>query len=112
GWRGGPAAGRLRARETGGGPGRVRRGPPPRRACRDAEGVADMVRAIGPLSAAEVEERCTDPGAAPGWLAGLAAQRRLIEVRVAGEERWAAIEDAGRLRDALGGARPTRGPDA
>ena len=85
---------------------------PPRRACRDAEGVADMVRAIGPLSAAEVEERCTDPGAAPGWLAGLAAQRRLIEVRVAGEERWAAIEDAGRLRDALGVALPTGVPDA
>ncbi|HEY2692290.1 MAG TPA: DEAD/DEAH box helicase, partial [Streptosporangiaceae bacterium] len=85
---------------------------PPRRACRDAEGVADMVRAIGPLSAAEVEERCTDPGAAPGWLAGLAAQRRLIEVRVAGEERWAAVEDAGRLRDALGVALPTGVPDA
>ena len=85
---------------------------PPRRACRDAEGVADMVRAIGPLSATEVEERCTEPGAAPGWLAALAAQRRLIQVRVAGEERWAAVEDAGRLRDAFGVALPTGVPDA
>ncbi len=85
---------------------------PPRRACRDLEAVADMVRAVGPLSAAETEERCAEPGAAPGWLAELAAQRRLIEVRVAGEERWAAVEDAGRLRDALGVALPPGVPEA
>ncbi|HEV2377190.1 MAG TPA: DEAD/DEAH box helicase [Streptosporangiaceae bacterium] len=74
----------------------------PHRACRDMEAVADMVRSIGPLSAAEVALRCTDPAAAPGWLAELSASRRVIEVRVAAEPRWAAIEDAGRLRDALG----------
>src|SRR5258708_4677053 len=84
----------------------------PHRACRDLEAVADLVRAVGPLSATEVEERCADPAAAPGWLAELAARRRLIEVRVAGEERWAAIEDAGRLRDALGVALPPGVPDA
>src|SRR5260221_12079542 len=83
-----------------------------RRACCDLEAVADLVRAVGPLSATEVEERCADPAAAPGWLAELAARRRLIEVRVAGEERWAAIEDAGRLRDALGVALPPGVPDA
>jgi ATP-dependent Lhr-like helicase len=60
----------------------------------------------------EVGERCTEPGSAPGWLAELAAQRRLIEVRVAGQERWAAVEDAGRLRDALGVALPPGVPDA
>jgi ATP-dependent Lhr-like helicase len=85
---------------------------PPRRACRDRESVADMLRAVGPLSAMEVEERCAEPGAGPGWLAELAAQRRLIEVRVAGEQRWAAIEDAGRLRDALGVALPVGVPAA
>ena len=84
----------------------------PRRACRDQEAVADLLRAAGPLSAMEVEERCADPGAGPGWLAGLAAQRRVIEVRVAGEARWAAIEDAGRLRDALGVALPLGVPEA
>jgi ATP-dependent helicase Lhr and Lhr-like helicase len=84
----------------------------PRRACRGPEAVADLLRAVGPLSAREVGERCTEPGSAPGWLAGLAAQRRLIEVRVAGQERWAAIEDAGRLRDALGVALPPGVPDA
>ncbi len=74
----------------------------PERACRDVEGVADLLRGIGPVSAAEVAERCGDPEAAAGWLAGLARQRRALEVRIAGESRWAAIEDAGRLRDALG----------
>jgi ATP-dependent Lhr-like helicase len=78
----------------------------PSRAARDEEGVADLLAALGPLSAREVADRCTEPGAAPSWLAELAAQRRVIEVRVAGESRWAAVEDAGRLRDALGVALP------
>ena len=84
----------------------------PGRACRDLEAVADLLRTIGPLSAAEVAGRCTEPGAAPGWLAELAAQRRVIEVRIAGEARWAAIEDAGRLRDALGVPLPVGVPAA
>ncbi len=82
------------------------------RRCRGPEAVADMLAALGPLSAMEVEERCAEPGAAPEWLADLAAQRRLIEVRVAGQQRWAAVEDAGRLRDALGVALPPGVPDA
>ncbi len=74
----------------------------PARVCRDGEDVADLLRTIGPLASSEVAERCADSGAAADWLGGLAAQRRALEVRVAGETRWAAIEDAGRLRDALG----------
>jgi ATP-dependent helicase Lhr and Lhr-like helicase len=82
------------------------------RACRDAEDVADLLRTIGPLSASEVAQRCADPQAAAGWLDGLAGQRRAIAVRVAGEPRWAAIEDAGRLRDALGVPLPPGVPAA
>ena len=84
----------------------------PERACRDAEGVADLLRGIGPVSAAEVAERSQDPAAAAGWLAGLARQRRALEFRIAGEARWAAIEDAGRLRDALGVPLPPGVPAA
>jgi ATP-dependent helicase Lhr and Lhr-like helicase len=84
----------------------------PSRACRDAEDVADLLRAIGPLSAAEVAGRCQDPDAADGWLAALAGQRRALQIRVAGEARWAAIEDAGRLRDALGVPLPPGVPAA
>src|SRR6516164_7338298 len=72
------------------------------RACRSLEAVADLLRVIGPLSQAEVAQRCAEPDMAAGWLAELDASRRAIEVRVGGEARWAAIEDAGRLRDALG----------
>jgi ATP-dependent helicase Lhr and Lhr-like helicase len=84
----------------------------PERACRDLEGVADLLRGIGPVSAAEVAERSQDPDAAAGWLDELARQRRALEFRIAGEARWAAIEDAGRLRDALGVPLPPGVPAA
>ncbi len=84
----------------------------PGRTCRDAEAVADMLRALGPLSTDEVADRSADPASAPAWLESLAAQRRVLELRVAGAQRWAAIEDAGRLRDALGVALPVGVPEA
>ena len=84
----------------------------PGRACQNAEAVADMLRALGPLTTAEVALRSADPAQAAGWLTSLAAQRRVLDLRIAGEQRWAAIEDAGRLRDALGVALPVGVPDA
>ncbi len=44
-------------------------------------------------------------------LAELERDRRVINVRVAGQDRWAAVEDASRLRDALGTALPPGVPD-
>ncbi len=82
------------------------------RRCRDIEHLADLIRTCGPLTSGEVAERCAPAGEADGWLAGLSAARRVIEVRVAGQPMWAAIEDAGRLRDALGVALPVGIPDA
>ncbi|MFI7514863.1 ATP-dependent helicase [Micromonospora echinofusca] len=69
---------------------------------RDAEDVVELLRVVGDLSEAELVER----GASPEWLTELAAARRVLRVRVAGEERWIGIEDAARLRDALGVALP------
>ncbi len=69
---------------------------------RDAEDAAEMLRRIGDLSVADATIRGIDPS----WLAHLGAARRAIEVRIAGEQRWIAIEDAGRMRDALGVALP------
>ncbi|WP_168581748.1 ATP-dependent helicase [Gephyromycinifex aptenodytis] len=86
----------------------------PEMACRHAEDVADLVRRLGPLSGAEVLAR-TQPEhhqQVPEWLTGLQSARRLIEVRIGGELRWAAVEDAARLRDALGTALPVGLPDA
>ncbi len=74
----------------------------PTRRARDAEGVADLVRLIGPLTRQEVRDRCTDPSAAAGWLAQLVSAGRVVEVRIAGTGMVAAVEDVGRLRDALG----------
>ncbi len=78
------------------------------RHARDVEGAADLLRALGDLTEAEAAQR----GAAPRWLAELGAARRAITVRIAGEQRWIAIEDAGRVRDALGAALPVGVPEA
>ncbi|MFJ3098843.1 Lhr family ATP-dependent helicase [Streptomyces hydrogenans] len=78
------------------------------RRIKDSEGVADLLRVLGPLTDAELAAR----GAEEGWVRELARSRRAIAVRIAGTEHWAAIEDAGRLRDALGTALPVGVPEA
>ncbi|TFD58697.1 ATP-dependent helicase [Cryobacterium suzukii] len=85
------------------------------------EGVADLLRTLGPLSTIEVAERMLIPPPEsqpapdllpapdrPGFflaehaLLGLVDARRAMRLSIGGEERWAAVEDASRLRDALG----------
>ncbi|MFS0910390.1 DEAD/DEAH box helicase [Microbacterium sp. 179-I 3D2 NHS] len=125
----------------------------PERRARGLEGVADLLRLLGPLDAEEVAARLqpespdtapadaapadaapadaapptkhapsTDatpaqPASADVTLAAalldqLVAARRAIPVTIAGVGRIAAIEDAGRLRDALGAALPVGIPVA
>ncbi|MBW3640284.1 MAG: DEAD/DEAH box helicase, partial [Actinobacteria bacterium] len=74
----------------------------PERRVKDLEGVADLLRMLGDLTTEEVVTR----GGEPAWLVELEGQRRALRVRLAGQERWVAVEDAGRLRDALGAALP------
>jgi ATP-dependent Lhr-like helicase len=74
----------------------------PQRRPRDAEDVAELLRVLGDLSDAELVER----GADLAWLQELAAARRAVRVRIAGEDRWLGVEDTGRVRDALGVAPP------
>ncbi len=76
----------------------------PDRRARTSEAVADLLRLLGPLTIDEVEARVTDESAIDvhSWLTGLADARRVVAVRIAGEERWATIEDIARLRDGLG----------
>lgn len=66
------------------------------------EGLADCLRQLGPMSAEEVAARLGDGAQARTYLADLEGQGRLIRVSIAGREHWAAVEDAARLRDALG----------
>nr|WP_143229511.1 ATP-dependent helicase [Actinophytocola xanthii] len=80
----------------------------PERAARHAEDAADLLRFLGDLS----EEEAAARGVRPEWLTELERQRRIIRVRIAGEERFVIIEDAGRVRDALGTALPVGVPEA
>ncbi|MGH3489011.1 MAG: Lhr family ATP-dependent helicase, partial [Actinopolymorphaceae bacterium] len=90
----------------------------PDRRCRDLEAVADLLRMLGPLSSEEVAARSVEPERVAHWLAELEGARRVIRVRGpapedrAPVERWASIEDAGRLRDALGIPLPVGIPEA
>lgn len=79
----------------------------PQRHARDTEGAADLLRFVGDLTTEEAAAR----GIRAAWLAELEAARRLIRTRIAGEERWLAIEDAGRVRDALGAPLPVGVPE-
>ncbi|MBQ0900821.1 ATP-dependent helicase [Micromonospora sp. U21] len=69
---------------------------------RDAEDVVELLRVLGDLSDAELAER----GVPEIWLTELEGARRVLRVRIAGEQRWVGVEDAARLRDALGVALP------
>ena len=64
----------------------------------------DLLRRVGDLTSTEIAARYSgDAGAAIDELAGA---RRALSLRVGGEERWVAIEDAALYRDALGCALP------
>lgn len=71
------------------------------RAARDAEGVADLLRLLGPLTEDEVAARAGGAEVG-GWLEGLLAARRALPVSFADRGWWVAIEDIGRLRDGVG----------
>ncbi|HEX3823327.1 MAG TPA: DEAD/DEAH box helicase [Mycobacteriales bacterium] len=78
-----------------------------RRLC-GSEDVADALRVLGDLSTTELALR----GGDPRMVTELESQRRAIKVRIAGEPRWLAIEDANRVRDALGTPLPVGLPQA
>ena len=88
-------AGRHRGRAAA-----ARRGPAGPQRRRDRRPAAHS-RAAVRRADGRAREAATAAVAAASWLDDLAG-RAGCRVRVAGEERWAAVEDAGRLRDALG----------
>jgi ATP-dependent Lhr-like helicase len=86
----------------------------PERRAKDAEGLWDVLRRTGPHPTDALARRTRDDVAddVPSWLTELERSRRVIAVRVAGRPQWAVVEDAGRLRDALGVAEPVGLPEA
>jgi ATP-dependent Lhr-like helicase len=86
------------------------------RRARSADELADVLSRVGDLTAEEISYRCESgppvSSSGEGWLAELLAERRAVELRVAGETRYVAVEDAARYRDALGCALPVGLPAA
>ncbi|NDK31209.1 ATP-dependent helicase [Nesterenkonia haasae] len=78
---------------------------------RGPESVADLLRLLGPLSAAELslrmrasedDEAAVTAVEAQNYAEQLVSAQRAIPVTFQGEQRFAAVEDAARLRDGLG----------
>jgi ATP-dependent helicase Lhr and Lhr-like helicase len=78
----------------------------------NADGLHDILRAVGDLTPAEAQERSLEAVSAKRMLADLERERRAVAMRIGGEERWIAAEDAGVYRDALGAVPPGGLPDA
>ncbi|HEX4624125.1 MAG TPA: DEAD/DEAH box helicase [Solirubrobacteraceae bacterium] len=81
-----------------------------RAATRDA--LHDVLRRLGDLDRDEIVARVLAGVDAAGMLDALERERRAIRLRLAGEERWVAAEDAGLYRDALGAMPPGGLPEA
>jgi len=83
------------------------------RRARSADELHDLLRRLGDLTVDELDVRAEPgDGSVASWVAELERSRRALPVRVAGEVRWIAGEDASRYRDALGCALPLGLPAA
>ncbi|MDQ6900296.1 MAG: DEAD/DEAH box helicase, partial [Candidatus Dormibacteraeota bacterium] len=69
---------------------------------RDIDEAHDLLVRLGDLTEAELAFR----GVSLEWLTELQQARRALLIRLAGEDRWLAAEDAGSYRDAFGIALP------
>jgi ATP-dependent Lhr-like helicase len=77
-----------------------------------SDALADALRRLGDLTGDEAAARVI-AGVDPAGLLGiLERERRAIRMRIAGEERWIAADDAGLYRDALGAVPPGGLPEA
>ncbi len=81
------------------------------RRIRTADGLHEALLRLGDLSLEEVAARAADPEVA-GFAEALVGEKRAVEVRLAGERRLIAVEDAALYRDALAIALPGSVPKA
>jgi ATP-dependent Lhr-like helicase len=77
----------------------------PTRQARTLDGVADLLRRLGDLRTDEADARTSGIDAA-ATLEELERTRRAVRMRIGGEERWVAVEDVARYRDAVGASPP------
>ncbi len=84
----------------------------PDRRLRGVEGTADLLRLLGPLTEDELAARLAEDTDTGSCVAALLGAGRAIRVEIGGVPRIAAVEDAARLRDALGTVLPAGLPAA
>jgi ATP-dependent Lhr-like helicase len=78
----------------------------------NSDALHDVLRGVGDLTTEEAQARCLGAVSAERILLDLGRERRAIQMRIGGEERWIAAEDAGLYRDAFGAVPPGGLPDA
>jgi len=84
-----------------------------RRWARTLDAAHDLLLRLGDLSASELAARSVAmPEGSPSFADQLVRTRRALAVRVAGQDRLIAAEDAGRYRDALGVSPPSGVPES
>jgi len=76
-----------------------------------ADSLHDILRRVGDLDPRELRERVLAELDAEAMLAALEHERRAVRIRIGGEERIVAADDAGLYRDALGIPPPGGLPD-
>lgn len=79
---------------------------------RSEDGIHDMLLRLGDLSREEIGQRAAADADAEGAVTSLLRARRIVKVRIAGEPRLIAVEDAARYRDGLGVTLPAGVPKA
>ena len=72
----------------------------------------DLLLRVGELSDDEIAARCDPVESAAEWTELLEGEQRAVRLRIAGVPRVVAVEDLGKLRDALGIAPPPNVPQA
>jgi ATP-dependent Lhr-like helicase len=82
------------------------------RPVKHADGLHDLLLSLGDLSREEIDARAVDGADVEEWLTELTKARRIYEVTLARDRRFVAIEDAGKLRDAIGLVPPRGTPRA
>ncbi len=83
----------------------------PRYRARHPDGLHDLLLRIGDLSEEEIAMRSASSDVS-AWLKSLIESRRVVPVRLQGQTRYLAVEDAARYRDALGLPLPAGLPDS
>ena len=81
------------------------------RRVRTSDGIHDLLIRIGDLTLEEIQARCALPDVSVA-VSELQRARRIVQVQVAGEGRYVAVEDVARYRDALGTPLPAGLPGA